>query len=304
VTRCENCHADSATYLCADCQRTLREHLLRAPTIVDYLHDAAVGNVKLGDNARRTPSDTKGVQLNPKASALAAKLEDTLRGWAENIAATNGIAITTRPRVPRTPTVHALFLATHIKHLAAQRDSHQLLTTLRDDIRTALVLINRPIPPQFCGPCPTIITDHSRCKGDCNGHRHDCGTRLMARRGAIEVRCPACGTTHNVEQLINHLLARADSYRCTIPEIHRVLRMLGTPVPMRTLYHWADPKVGKLKPAGYLRPDNRRIGVARTSPHDKPVYRVADARKAREESSKPGRRGRPLGGRKRKAANA
>lgn len=140
--------------------------------------------------------------------------------------------------------------------------------------------------------------EHRHCT-DCGMRDHECATRLMARRGAVEVTCPSCGVTHSVQRLVNHLLARADDFRCTIPELHRVLRMLNEPVNIDTLYRWAEPKSrrsgsGQLKPVGYLRSDNKRIGVTRHDDKDKPVYRVSDARKRREESIKPGRVGRPL----------
>jgi LSD1 subclass zinc finger protein len=276
--------------------------------MIDDLADAAVGHTKLGGDSSRGSKGfgSRTPAFDSRAGKAIEKITDIVGGWSRGLARNHGLMISPpvtwhRPwdQYRHTAKDYAVFLAAHVDKLARDGDVGELVGDLRKQMKHAASLVDRRIPPQFCGPCPTSVTDHRRCidsdgVNTCGYRLHACATRLMARRGASEVHCATCGATHRVETLVNHLLARADEYRCTIPEIHRVLRMLNTPVRIDTLYRWADPRVGKLKPAGYLRSDNRRIGVTRSDKKDKPVYRVADARAARENSIKPGRRGRPL----------
>jgi hypothetical protein len=311
MIECQKCHARATLFLCPLCTTELRRQLLRLPTMLDYLHDTAIGDTKMGEGGRHSGVRSETLHYNPKASALLVEIESTIGRWARAMARKYGLV----PMPPvnwhrpiseyrYTTKDFALFLASHADLLAKDPDIGKLVADLRQYVKRSVNLVNRAIPPQFCGPCPTTITDHRKCVDadgapTCRKRSHVCATRLMARRGAVEVRCPTCGVTHRVEKLVNHLLASADDYRCAIPEMYRVLRMLGEPVKLRTLYHWANPKVGKLRPAGYLRPDNRRIGSSKWSYDDRdvkdiPVYRVSDARRARNNSVQPGRRGRPM----------
>lgn len=275
--------------------------------MVAYLRDAASGQTKLDDQQVRYSDMYHSVKFNSKAAELASEIETTIGQWARPLARQLRSVISPpvtwhRPwdQYVHTLNDYATFLAAHSNELAKDPDIGELVTALRAYIRRAVGgrdyggIINRREPPQFCGPCPTMITDHTGCDDDCKNRPHECGRHLMARRGALEVTCGSCGATNGVQALINHLLAKADDFKATIPEIHKVLTMLGTPVHIDTLYEWAKPKVGKLRPAGYLREDGRRIAFMRRSERDKPVYRIADARKAREDAAKRGRRGRPL----------
>jgi LSD1 subclass zinc finger protein len=304
--QCVKCRGRSIVYLCPLCITELRRQLLRIPTLVDYLRDAELGQTKLEDQQVRYSDMYHYVKSNPKAAALADEIETIIGQWARPLAVKGGYVISPpvtwhRPIDQYVHTVndYSVFLAAHAAELAKDPDVGELTTALRALVRRAIGgrdhggIVNRRIPPQFCGPCPTTITDHRRCE-DCKNRSHECGRHLMAPRGAVEVTCGSCGATHGVQRLVTHLLARADDYRGTITEIHLVLKMLGTPVHIDTLYEWAKPKVGKLQPAGYLREDGRRIAPTRHSEKDKPVYRFADARKARENAAKRGRRGRPL----------
>lgn len=304
VYECERCRgrAENA-YLCRQCVTDLRRQLLGLPTLLGHLEDTALGMTRLGNEAsRQLGYESRQPSPDERAARLLADIRSTVGQWAVETAKRHALVVSppvswARPIADYKPTTgdYAVFLAAHVDRLAVDPDIGDLCASLRSYIKRALAVVNRRTPPQFCGPCPAPINDHKHCT-ECTRRTHDCGTRLMARRGAIEVVCPTCQTTHRVERLVNELLARADDFRCTIPELHRVLRMLGTPVALRTLYHWALPRVGRLKPAGYLRPDNKRIGPTRHTVKDTPVYRVSEARKVAAESGRNGRNGRPLKG--------
>lgn len=303
MTECQKCHGAAQSYLCRLCMTELRQQLLRLPTLIDHLRDTALGLTRMSNEQSRSLGfESRTPTFDDRASALITQIEDTIGGWARGTARTYGLMISPpvtwhRPwdAYTHTSTDFAMFLAANVERLAKDPDIGELCESLRGYVRRALVIVNRRTPDQFCGPCPASVSDHRHCVDRdgapiCSKAAHECATRLMARRGALEVICPSCGAVHRVERLVTHLLARADNFRGTISELHRVLRMLGEPVGLSTLYRWAEPKTsrrgsGRMNPAGYLREDNRRIAPTRHSDKDKPLYRVSDARKQREMKS-------------------
>jgi LSD1 subclass zinc finger protein len=272
--------------------------------------DSSIGATRIGGQTRQKGFESRTPVFNDKASDLVGDINETLSRWALSVAHRHGYDIAVPvfwhgpPEKYRyTSYDHAMFLAAHVSDLVNDEDVGELCSSLRNYVKRGLAIVNPPIEPMFCGPCPAPVQDHRRCVNSdgvntCGYRPHECATSLMSPRGALEVTCPACGAVHDVQRLINSLLANADNYRGTIPELHRALRMLEEPVEMGTLYTWAGPKSkrggsGQLKPTGYRRPDGR-IGLTRKSDDDEPLYRISDARKIRLESLKPGRRGRPL----------
>jgi hypothetical protein len=103
----------------------------------------------------------------------------------------------------------------------------------------------------------------------------------MARRDAAEVTCPTCKSTHNVERLLQRLLADVDHWRFTAAEILMIMRALDEPINDRTFRRWRSrgPKgePPKLKPRGFRRPDGA-IGLTRRTEADEPLYRLAEVR--------------------------
>lgn len=294
---CVVCHGPSIVFLCQTCSGKLRRQLLEIPTLVAYLEDAAVGHTRLGDPqaGRSGQFEAAAIRYDSRAADLAVEIHRILSSYARGCANMYGLAISP-PVTWHRPTDeyryctkdYATFLAANVERLARLNDIGDLCGALKRHIKHGLSIINRGIPPQFCGPCPGTVTRHDRCE-ECTGRDHDCGTRLMAARGAVEVTCPLCTGTHKVEKLTTQLLARADHHRCTIAELHRVLRMLNEPVALSTLYRWAEPRSsrrgsGQLKPAGYLRADKKSIGLTKKNANDQAVYRVSEARRRRRDN--------------------
>ncbi|BBC53940.1 putative helix-turn-helix DNA binding protein [Mycobacterium phage HC] len=105
---------------------------------------------------------------------------------------------------------------------------------------------------KYCGPCQHQFTvkerDARRERGQ--DDRDLCRTQLYARRGARWVRCPECGTEHEIATLQEALLAEADEYSFSISDLSDfILPKLGMEIPRRTLQHWAQR--GELVPSGY-----------------------------------------------------
>lgn len=309
---CVKCHGAAQTYLCRLCTTELRQQLLRMPTLVGYLQDHALGLTRLStEQSRSRGFESRTPTLNKGASDLVEEIERILGQWARPLAITHGFVISapvTRNPVgyKHTSADYATFLAAHTAELAKDEYVGELCGSLRRFIRSVYGaqefggpeeggLVQRRIPPPFWGPCPASIIDHSRCRhppeGSCIYRAHECAAALNAPRGALEVTCGVCGAVHSSERLRRNLEAQVDKYKGTIPEIYDWLWDLGERVKIDTLYHWANPKRGNLRPAGYLRADGRRIAPTRHSDEDKPVYLVSDVRKMRAEKMKPGHRG-------------
>lgn len=302
MTECQKCGARAQCFLCQQCMIWLRRQLLGLPTLIGHLRDAALGMTRLSNESSRQLGFTSRTPVfNDRANYLIEEIDSTLYRWAMRMVWRHHYVISAPIGLnpigyTHTSADYAIFLAAHVSDLAKDEYICELCEELRGYVKRALVIVNRRTPDQFCGPCPALVSDHQKCvdsegKNTCGYRAHECATRLMSPRGAVEVTCGSCGAVHDVQRLVNHLLARADDFRCVISEMYVVLRMLGEPVPMSTLYRWAEPKTarrgsGQLQPAGYLRADNRRIGVSRQSDDDRPLYRVSDARKRRELNGK------------------
>lgn len=103
----------------------------------------------------------------------------------------------------------------------------------------------------------------------------------MAKREASEITCPSCKSTHNVERLLQRLLADVDHWRFTAAEILMIMRALDEPLNERTFRRWRKhgPKgeQPKVLPRGYRRP-NGAIGLTRRTEDDVPLYRLAEVR--------------------------
>lgn len=217
----------------------------------------------------------------------AAELLDTIANflstWIRDLCETNRI----EPPTLRYPK-NAVWLAERLNLLAGHLAADEFADELSERLRAIRRIINRPTPPRFIGPCPgSLDTGHDR---DCHRrHPHRCDTALSAHRGAIEVTCPSCRAVHNIERLEDQQIKEIEHQRFTRAELHKVLEWLGEPIPRQTMHDWLKPRKltrppriepPMLRPAGYRRTDGR-IGAARHSDDDKPVYRLADVRRLR-----------------------
>jgi hypothetical protein len=179
------------------------------------------------------------------------------------------------------------WLSEHISAIAADEGAGRVYAEASDYTRDIEHVINRPVPPRFCGPCSTSVDYGHDMKCELR-HPHPCGTRLMAGRVAIEVHCPQCKTTHNVEALIKRLLADVGHWRFTREELigsrtgewAGIMSLLDEPVSKSTFHRWC--KDGLLVPAGYRRPDGTNR-ISRHGDDDVPIYRLSRLRDLRDE---------------------
>jgi hypothetical protein len=148
-----------------------------------------------------------------------------------------------------TPTDLALWLAHHVETVACDEAAGEIYNDIKTAVDAIERVINRPIPEQFCGTCTTRI------------ETTPCDLALYAPREAVEVLCPRCKTTHNIERLFAQTLDDSDDKSFTISELHRtVLPAVREYVPPRTLQHWAAR--GRLVPTGYDQDGEPRFMLA------------------------------------------
>lgn len=298
MAQCQQCGAKSQLFLCQNHIDELTEMLTELPRWITYLHEAAVGQTRLGgDMARQTRSDEAPMRFNTKARMALDRIHGTLVRWVQDVTESRGVTYR-RPRVvptafigpdrendvrcdhPSEGALLALWLARHVSAIAADEAAGMCLNEISGCLGDAERVTNRPTPPRFCGPCIHYVE-----------HNRHCGRLLYAPRfriqagkqvPVIEVTCPTCKSTHNIKALADYLEKRADSLRFTSSEVLTIMQTLGTPIPERSWRRWRSE--GRVKVCGYKRPDNAdgtrgSIGTMRRSEADEPVYRLAEVRK-------------------------
>lgn len=283
--------------------------------LLEHLEDAAVGRVRLGAQGRHTRTSPAGLngddhpivefpddaednlekarvqrptvlrrrllaagRVNERASTMLADLTHTLQVWAGGLATLHGTVINPINPLRVTARDYAGWLAANTGLIARDEDAGVFLRQIRTDIRRIESVINRPVPPRECGPCPTVI-DEGR-KG-----RRRCATRLLASRTAIEITCESCGMTYNIERLMQRLLKDFDELVLTRSQIIDVLPQLSEQagmdcaLPAHRFDYWRAKK--RIVPVGWWTPGDP-IGathdIRRTS-SDRPAYRVQDVRR-------------------------
>jgi hypothetical protein len=200
--------------------------------------------------------DEQPMRLNLKASRLLDDVHNTLATWIRHLCESRGMET---PALKRESELCG-WLHVNASAIAADEAAGECFRDVDNIVIRIERAINRPFPPRLCGPCPTITEKRARC-----------GLQLRAPREAIEVTCPQCQITHNVERLEIALYNEISGQMFTVPELARVvLPRLGEPVPRSTLHYWLEK--GHLHPAGYR--------------ENQPMVKLSDVRKCRLDMAK------------------
>ena len=286
MTECQHCEAKSQLFLCNAHIAELRDMLHDLPRLAAHLAEAATGQSKLGEPTRRTKSDEQPMRVNFRASDLVDQVNRTLVRWVQDITEQRGLTYRALRIFPpgyigylepgdmvseygSDTAKLAFWLGHNAEAIAGGDDAGQCFGEIHDHMTRILATINRPVPPRFCGPCPAVHPDDDRKR---------CSQALMAKRDALEVTCPQCKTTHNVDDLLRRLMAEVDHWRFTRAEVLPIMATLGDKLSDRTFRHWR--KLGIVKPCGYRRPDGRDA-FNHHSDADEPLYRLSEVRRAK-----------------------
>lgn len=179
----------------------------------------------------------------------------------------------------------ARWLARHVDAIAADESAGVWFREIDGHTKAIEKILDRPEPLRFAGPCQAMIVDEKT-------HRErECGTRLLAKREATRVTCPQCKAEHDIERIVNRLLANVEHWRFTREELigdrggawTGIMGLLEEPVSKTAFHRWIKGDK-KRKPvlaaSGYRRP-NGQMGISRRSTEDEPVYRLSAVRKLR-----------------------
>jgi hypothetical protein len=86
AVECQSCGRKAQMYLCSPCEQELKETLEGLPRWLDFLHDAATGQTRLGESARRAPGDNFGpIPFHERASELYDNAHQLLEKWVQVI---------------------------------------------------------------------------------------------------------------------------------------------------------------------------------------------------------------------------
>jgi hypothetical protein len=270
VSQCQRCGAKSALFLCNNHTDELRDMFNELPRLAHHLAEAATGQTRLGEPARRTRSDEQPMRINLRASDLLDDVNRILVRWVQDMCDSHRVIYHAPEDGDGDTAKLAIWLGHNVNAIAAGDDAGMCMDEISGAVHRILTTINRPIPPRFCGPCPSAHPEDEA---------RQCNMALMARRDAIDVRCPQCTNTHNVDYLLRRLLTEVDHWRFTVKEVLMIMETLGDPVHVRTFQRWR--KLGIVKPAGYKRVDGRVVIKAHQGDNTEPMYRLADVRRAK-----------------------
>lgn len=161
----------------------------------------------------------------------------------------------------------AMWMATYPRELRRLEAADAMFRDIVGAVTLLRRAVDRPADERYLGRCPSVLENGSTCHAN-----------LWAQPGDAWVRCPACRIQHEVSDLEDQAADAAREMLCTMPELLRACRAVGTPIAERTGYRWAAE--GKLTRRGWL--TRTRAGVRITDHRDDhtravPVYRVGDA---------------------------
>lgn len=153
----------------------------------------------------------------------------------------------------------AVFLSRRVPIIACREDAGVCFVEVKRAVEEIEKCINRPVPPLVLGPCPAMVSDQRGARG--------CGIALTAARKDVEVQCPSCKTTFNIDRLLTQQLEDTADMSFTLSELFKlILPVMRQYVPLRTLQEWVNR--GKLVPTGYN--------------GDEPRFLLADVRRLRD----------------------
>lgn len=160
----------------------------------------------------------------------------------------------------------AWWLLIYIDAIVVSEDAGMFFEEIHNVIEEIKRRVDRPADMRAVGECPTPISDIARC---CNF--------LRADRDAEIVKCEVCEATHSVEKVVEESLSKADHMPWTAEVIWGIVEDYGLQLKARTWRDWRQ--TGVVRPCLYQRP-NGRIGIAKASEADVPLYRLSDVREA------------------------
>lgn len=293
---CVICSRSTDAFLCWEDTKRLKSTLESVPWLDENLEVTVLRQDQLGkaDTVKAKGTETPLV-FNDGASEFRRGLRDTLTSWVRELCDSRGVTFKhidcdcTHPATfvgplrpgerrerchlrPITTSDLAAWLAHNVVAIMHSEDVQHRYQEITVLVEKAVEWINRPEPPVYRGPCPTII-------GEDRGRPIFCATDLYADKGSAFAKCPRCKADHDVYKIEQNLLGEMDGILMSAAEILRVTRELGEPIPRNRFYGWR--KDGRIQPRAYRGRDGR-ITDRQREEDDSPLFRLGEARRLRD----------------------
>jgi hypothetical protein len=248
MTPCTFCGARAQTFLCGRCTADARDTLTglvvgpelpnghRGAGWLAKLADAAHGQTRLGESARRSTDNGSPMLCNLKASALLDTVRNMLSTWVRDLCDVRGIDC---PALGPNEIPMAAWLCKHVDAIGLHPGAGEFLEELNQRVEEIERAINRPVDDMFCGHCPTIMDD-----------QEPCAESLYARweykleHHEVEIHCRGCDHTHKTDALLARAFDTAWELYTEV-EVFETMRSVGQDIPLRTWRYWR--KSGKLQ---------------------------------------------------------
>lgn len=269
------------------------------PGWLSVLEDSVLGETRLGESARRSTDQTSPLPVHLKASELLDDVRGTLGTWIRHLCETRGAKFT--PTTPRPVGLRAVdvnfigplpvgqtrlpyaalvpgfvvntlemvdWLTQNAAAIACDETAGEIFRDVREAVESIERMVNRPMPPKYCGTCPTPVED-----GDDD---ETCRVGLYAewdrktKQHEREVTCWKCHAVYDSKQLIDDALAETDGWLHTAQEVLELMAQIGEPISDRTWRHWR--KTGAIQSRNELGPE--------------PKYFIGEVRYLRETMAK------------------
>lgn len=247
---CDLCTAPvpDLAHVCTRCARGLALDLAAVPGLVAELDVALSKQARMGSGNGGRSAEVP-LPFDAAASAVGGDLAAMLASWAALVVERRGI-----PAPPPSSAGCARWLAGHVEWLRHHEAGGDCVTEVRDAVRAARRLIDRPEGRVYAGLCST------------------CSAPLYARPGAAEVACRACASddselVYDVAERRAWMLSEVADTVGGSSYVAAVASGLGVRVRAATVRQWA--RRGKLAPCEYAEP-------LKEGGEPRPLYRVGD----------------------------
>lgn len=276
-----DCQQPTHDVLCAGCRdqlvTALRELAITAtdrgehtPGLLDALAHAAARRRATGSRVRtRThPGPPTGVPFDQRATRLQQRATLVISTWARSFA---DAFPALRPTYRDLPAACA-WLAAHPRELATFWEAGLMWQEITDLHAAIEAAVDRPPERRYAGQCSASLAEGGSCEQD-----------LYARPEQAVLRCPHCGTTHDVARRRDILAAAVADQLATATECSRIApHLLGRELSASTIRSWAAD--GRLTPRPPHPHDERRapryrlgdvVALAQATPTRRRVRQVA-----------------------------
>lgn len=281
-------------YVCPRCGDAMRDHLASVTALASEIETTVARLARYGDRGGRravevdedTTRPTGGLRptalpFNPGARRQGDEAINAITTWARHISEWRGVPVPPQEpsfgplcgsqgvcrhescslihaRTVEHPAARAArFVTAHLNWLRHQREAGEAFQEMTLAARTIVRVVDAPPALWYAGPCWEQPSDqYGPTGGRCDGE-------LYARANQGTVRCPSCGSRHDVAERRVWLLQEADAVLAHAALIAAALSVLDRPV--------TSSQVRNLAHRG-------RIAQHGQDHQGRPLYRVGEVR--------------------------